>query len=59
MLECRSTVWVCAQIRDVVITACRTREKWLHAELIDHTGFTCPEWLRAEDLMSLFPCMHA
>jgi hypothetical protein len=59
MLECRSAVWVCAQSRDVFITACITKEKWLHAELIVGTCFTWPEWLCAEVLISLFhACMH-
>ena len=47
------TVWVCAQSWDVFITACVTKEKRIHAELNVCTCFTWPEWLRAEDLISL------
>ncbi len=54
MLECRSAVWVCAQSRDVFITACITKKKWLRAELIVRTCLTWPEWLCAEVLISLF-----
>jgi hypothetical protein len=47
-------VLVCAQSRDVFITACITKEKWLHTELIVRTCFKWLEWLCAEVLISLF-----
>ena len=54
-----SAVWVSAQSRDVFITACIANEKWLAAELIRMHISTWQQCLRAENLIRLFPCMHA
>jgi hypothetical protein len=57
MVECRSAAWVCAQSRDVFITACMTMENWRWFVL---TCFTWLKWLRAEDLINLIhACMHS
>jgi hypothetical protein len=59
MVECRSAAWVCAQSRDVFITACMTMENWLCAELIRTYMFYMAEMAPRRGFDQPYSCMHA
>jgi hypothetical protein len=59
MLECWSAVWVCAQSRDVFITACMTMENWLCSELIRTYMFYMAEMALRRGFDQPYSYMHA